>query len=237
MRFPSESSSGASVDLEPIDWRLMISLCTSLTLCELGLRHQQLVQTLWSRGHVDHTFGGQIPANLGIALLDPVSNRAFLLVLAPLVLTLLAILRRLGIVVTTLQKVSTAMALQLLGCLLLVRASILATDGTTVHAGWFLGVRVLTALPGFLLYPLALSLFARVIPSNRFATMFGLWIVLHGIVNYLTVLSSARSLRFAPAAVFAIPTLLVLGGVCLWISQLRRLQLALQSAQIGNRLV
>ena len=221
-------SRGDSTDSQPINWRLLVPVFTSIALCELGLTQRGLLATLWGHGRVDHTFGGLISAQLGKLLLGPSSGSMYMLLLAPLVLTLLAILRRQGVVLTTPRKVIAAMALGLLACLTLVYVSATATDGAEVGFGWLLVGQLLAAVPGFLLYPWTLSLFARLIPVRRFATLLGLWITLKGLLNFLTGHSASLAMRLAPSAQFVIPTLLVLSGVCLWLVQLRKLERAVQ---------
>lgn len=221
----AEPSREGATNAQPINWRLLVPLITSISLCELGLMQQGLLGPLWSKGRVDYTLGGQISAEMGALLLHPTSSRGYMLLLAPLVLALLAILWRKGIVLTTPLKVVATMVMLLLAFLSYVYVSFSADADSEAVFGWLLGAQILSAVPSFLMVPLALSLFCRVIPVQRLATLLGLWLALKGLLTYLAGSAAKLALAMSPATPFVIPALLVLSGALLWLHQMRKFQL------------
>lgn len=206
---------------------LRILLLTGLAGCVRGAVHIQLV--LWSRDHADLTFAGRLPASLGSTLVQS-SESLFQVLLAPLLVLAFVRLRRRGIVPSSAAKIGMAMVLQMLPCLLLLRAALAGDDGQPVSAAWLLGANLLSALPNLFLVPLVFSVVARLVPATRQATLFAISFPIQALLNGVASKAGMALHQLPPTWMFAIVTLIAMLAAALWIAHTRRIDRALTPA-------
>jgi dipeptide/tripeptide permease len=183
---------------------------------------------LFAREHVDLTLGGELPRSLAGTLLQG-SEVIFQTLLAPIVLLGLSFLRRRRVELSVVAMIGIGMVLVVLPCLLMIRAALLADQGSPVSMLWVLGAHLAVALPNLLLTPMMLVLISQLVPRRHLSTAFALWFAVHVV--------STKAANALMASKFELGQPLWYGGLGamallatgLWISQVRRIEAARRS--------
>lgn len=183
---------------------------------------------LFAREHVDLTLGGGLPRPLAGTLLQG-SEVIFQTLLAPIVLLGLSFLRRRRVELSVVAMIGIGMVLVVLPCLLMIRAALLADQGSPVSMLWVLGAHLAVALPNLFLTPMMLVLISQLVPRRHLSTAFALWFAVHVV--------STKAANALMASKFELGQPLWYGGLGamallatgLWISQVRRIEAARRS--------
>lgn len=208
----------------PVRWAALFIMYLIWMLHTTATCAYQLNLPIFVRDHVDLRFGGyQLTTGFWLAF-EPL----FQLLLAPLTLLGFRFLYRQRIVLSTVAKVGMGMVLLTLPCLFMVKASLESGQFARVSPLWIVVACAASAVPNIFLLPLVLLIISQLAPRRKIGTIFGLWF-------FLTLLSQRAARMLAPLGQsFSIPTyygglaILSLLAAGLWISQVRRIEAALQ---------
>lgn len=178
--------------------------------------------------HVDLTLEGQFARPISVIWLKTI-EWVFQLLWAPLVLFALIAMRRRRIELSGSAKVGIGMVLTVLPCLLMVRALMLVASNSQVSLLWVLGVYLASALPGLFLVPIVMVLLSQLVPRRHLGTVFGFGFALSSVSRWGAGQLSGILSGLPQTIWYGGLGLLALLATGLWISQVRRLQAALQA--------